>query len=362
VTAATQARPKPQGRYRSGHCGIGRHEQCRAVYAGTDCGCPCHLPEPAGPSAEAPAPVRTTGAGALTGLPIEPLEPGSEPWLRVMSASKVAAMLGLSPCESRFSLWHRMAGLIPAEPESDVTARGHYLEPGICAWLADQHPDWQILPGGCWQHAEDARFTAAPDRRAHIDGETRGVEVKTAADGDEWGQPGTDEIPVGYRAQVMWQMDVLGTRVTHVAVLGAFLSFAEYVVHYDATEAAFLRDEAAAFLASLPNGAAPERPDIDSHGATYQAVRALHPDIEPVDVEITPEVAEPYCRARHALQSAESAEALARSLLADQLGNARRARYAGHTIATRQVRGGGTPYVVAGRHLPTFDLDQESTP
>jgi hypothetical protein len=30
--------------YRSGWCGVGRHEGCAGVYAGTDCTCTCHQP------------------------------------------------------------------------------------------------------------------------------------------------------------------------------------------------------------------------------------------------------------------------------------------------------------------------------
>lgn len=293
------------------------------------------------------------------GAMIPPLVPGSDEWLRHMSASKISAVVGLSPYESRFSLWHRMAGLIPAEPDSDLLRRGHYLEPAIAAWFADQHPEYFVGPAGTFVSPHDPDFTATPDRLlsgapGHPEVAPALLECKSAADLDEWGEPGTDEIPKGYRAQVIWQMDCAGVGTVHIAVLTAFLEFVEYVVHYDADEAAYLRREGRAFLDSLPAGSAPQRPNLDEHTATYQAVRQLHPDIEDVDVELDVRLVQEFCGAKAALTAAERRFTAAKTAVADAVGSARRGRFDSHVIATRQAKGEGTPYLVAGRSLPTF--------
>ncbi|MCW2545395.1 MAG: hypothetical protein JWM40_2947 [Frankiales bacterium] len=299
---------------------------------------------------------------ALTGVAVPSLDPGSSAWLETMSASKVAAALGLSPYESPFSLWHRMAGRLTTDETDPRLQRGHYLEAGVVAWFADQHPDWLIQPGGSWAHPDQPRHTASPDRLLHFpSGEIRGLEVKTAADDDEWGLPGTDEIPVGYRVQVLWQMYVLGTRITHVAVLSAYLEMREYVVPYDETEIDLIRTRAQEFLDTLPGGRATQRPSIDSHHQTYEAIRRLHPLIDGSDVELDPETARQYCHARAQLKTATDAETYAKSLVADELGLGKRARFNGSTIASRQAKGDdGVPYVVAGRHLPTFDHEDSA--
>ena len=58
------------------------------------------------------APVLDTPTGVLIGT----FSPGSEEWLAAradgLGGSEVAAVLGLSPFESRFSLWHRKAGRV----------------------------------------------------------------------------------------------------------------------------------------------------------------------------------------------------------------------------------------------------------
>jgi len=279
----------------------------------------------------------TAVAETLTGVPIPPLDPGSAEWMRHLSASKIAAVVGLSPYESRYSLWHRMAGRLPDVDTKPHLARGHYLEAGVAAWFADQHPDWNLRPGGCWAHPQQPLFTASPDREAvTADGEIVGVELKTAADNDEWGQPGTDEIPPGYAAQVQWQMYVRGTRRTHVAMLSCYLEFREYVVDYDPDDVAFLATEAEGFLASLPGGPAERRPSIDDHDATYDAVRQLHPLIEHRDVEVPTDVALRYLAAVPAEKDAARELTGAKAALLDAMGTARRALLADAPIARRQ--------------------------
>ena len=71
-------------------------------------------------------------------VPTQTLDPGSPGWLRLMTASKVAAILGVSQWDSPRSMWHRMRNELPAEPQSTVQSRGHYLEPAVLAWWADQ--------------------------------------------------------------------------------------------------------------------------------------------------------------------------------------------------------------------------------
>src|SRR5689334_4090086 len=77
----------------------------------------------------------------MTGRWVTGIAPGSEEWLKTISASKVAAILGLSKWESPRSLWHQMRGDLPREEPTTAQSRGHYLEPAILAWFFDQHPE-----------------------------------------------------------------------------------------------------------------------------------------------------------------------------------------------------------------------------
>lgn len=266
--------------------------------------------------------------------------PGSPEWLQVMSASKIAAVLGLSPWESRFSLWHRMAGMV-GDDSNDSTRRGHYLESGILSWFADQHPDWQIAKTGTWLHPERAWQAATPDSIVVLpDGTHELVEAKTHAEMDKWGDPGTDDVPVYYRVQAMWQLDTLGLQRCHLAVLMPFLTFQPYVIEYNPTEAMLMRDAAVDFLADLANG---NRPPIDGSDATYQVIRQLHPDINGDDKEIPGYLASAYRRACTAYAEAKRDKQGLTSEILDTLGQARYATWQGERVAMRVPGRGQNP-------------------
>ncbi|MGC5012594.1 lambda-exonuclease family protein [Streptosporangium sp. DT93] len=291
----------------------------------------------------------------MTARQIPAIAPGSAEWLRYMSASKISAVLGLSPWESPYSLWCQMAGLVQRDEQTKAQARGHYLETSIANWMRDQHPEYELAPGGCWINEDRPWQLASPDGRFLADGRLVDLaEYKTDADGSGWGEPGTDEVPLYYRAQALWQMDTLGVSQVRFGVLTGRLEFREYVVDYDADDVRIMRERAEDFLDSL---LWQEMPDLDAHPATYEAVRFLHPDIadkkDPLaDVAVDDDLAAEFLTALAEADAASERMQAARTRLLGAMGSARRARWNGYTLATRQAKGGGTPYLVAGRNLP----------
>lgn len=272
--------------------------------------------------------------------------PGSAEWLAAradgLGGSEIAAVLGLSPFESRFALWHRKAGRIPPVAETDEMYWGSQLEDVVAAEFARRHPELRVRRTGMWRNRARPYQLGQPDRTAG----RQLLECKTARFDDEWGEPGTDEIPVYYRAQVLWYLDTLGRDECHVAVLISGSDYREFLVRYDPADAARMRAAAVEFMASLEAG---ERPDIDDHSATYLAVRELHPDIDPVSVEVPAAVALPYLDALAAAKDAGAAKRQACARLADAMGTAQKATYLGEVIATRAVRGDAPPHVRAAR-------------
>ena len=309
-----------------------------------------------------------SGLSTPTGVLIGRWEPGSAEWHTARSTrlggSSIAALLGLSPWESQYSLWCQMAGLVEKDKQTKEQARGHYLEDGIAAWFADQHPEYEVRPAGTYVHVERDYQLANPDRLllgmpGHFDGPgfRAGLEIKTDADASEWGQPGTDEIPPYYRPQVQWYMDTIGLPVWHVVVLTWRLEFREYVVHYDADDCAWMRDRAEDFLSSLFWR---EMPDLDHHPATYAAVRKLHPEINRDEQFVADlDLAVEYIQATTSLKVAQEREQSARTRLMEAMGTAYRAYYDGHRLARRQAKGGRSEERVAEKNLPdVFELER----
>lgn len=276
------------------------------------------------------------------------LEPGSPEWVREMTASKVAAVLGLSPWQSPFSLWYEMAGAVEHAGPTKAMTRGHYLEDAVARWIADQY-SLTLVSGRCWRNRARPWQVASPDRRV-VDPSIRSfgaptvavVEVKTAAEYERWGPDGSDEIPPYYRAQAVWQCDTLEVDTAYVGVLLPRLELRGYVIHPAPGEAEFIREECRMFLDSLAAG---EPPDVDTHGETYKTIRVLHPQITGEDYDVPPELARQYARSILGLRAAEDEYNLRRSQLAQQMGDRHRARYDGRTLADRRPGPKGSPYV-----------------
>lgn len=271
-------------------------------------------------------------------------KPGSAEWLKYMTASKISAVVGTSPYESRFSLWHRMAGTIGPQAEKPEMEYGDYLEPVLLQWFADQHPELHVLKGIWCSHD---RFGATPDGLwEDADGDQGLIECKTGRQAWEW----ADGVPPGYRDQVQWALWVTGEQVCYV-VADVAMEFREYRIVFDPIRAAYLVAEARKFLASLDAGKAPS---IDDSMHTYLALRELHPGIEDVDVEVPTRLARQWLRARSRVRFWEAAEQKAKNRIADLMTTARRATWRDWTLFNRQAKTGGTPYLVSGRKLPDF--------
>jgi putative phage-type endonuclease len=280
----------------------------------------------------------------ITATRLDGVEPGSDEWLRYITASKISAIVGLSPWESPFSLWHRMNGSLPADPETTEQDRGHRLEDAVCAWWADQHPEFAVLPSGMYVNDDRHWQAATPDKLAIAGEIIDALEAKTDASyGGEWGEELTDEIPPYYKCQAIWQLDTLGLQRCHVAVLTGGLRFRQYVVDYDREDAEFLRAAALDFLGTLARG---EEPDIDSHSATYSTLRKLHPDIEDRDELVDQALADEFRAAVHAHWEAEQRRDLVTARVAKVQGNA---HYAVDEAGKRfAVRKGNPPAVSPG--------------
>jgi putative phage-type endonuclease len=263
-----------------------------------------------------------------------------------IGASEVAAILGLSPWQSPYSLWHAKAHGWITDPSPEMQW-GTAMEPVIRQqWAADHGA--AVYTSGTWAHRTRRWQRCNPDglivditTACEPDRAVAGLEIKTCSGPDaEWGSPGTDEIPTYYRTQVMWCMDVIGVDVWHVAVsrFGRYPNY--YVVKYDPAEARLLRGHCAAFWRSLRHGIPPE---LDGSDATLQTVRRLHPDIDGEDVVVDERTADAFWDCREDLAMHQDFDRLATAELLTAMGTARRAIRADRTpVARRQPGRGGS--------------------
>lgn len=289
----------------------------------------------------------------MTALQIVNLEPGSPDWYRLMTASKVAAVMGQSKWHSPRSLWHVMHGDVQPDPQTEAQARGHYLEPAILAWFFDRHPELYRRYDVASTYV-DGWKAATPDA-VGWDADASAlypVEAKTDAGDYDWGESGTDEIPTGYALQGMWTLHVLGATRIYFPLLTSRLRFVEYHLDYSAEVGQYLEAKCRVFMDSLLLDTPPE---LDDHTATYEVLRKLNPDIDRGSrVELDEETARLYVESQALNDKATAASNAARSRIADRMGSAHKAYFDGQLVAYRKANGNGTPYVQAARTLPTF--------
>ena len=286
------------------------------------------------------------------------MKPGSPKWVRLVTASKVPAILGLSPWESPRTMWLEMRGeLVDDGGNAEAKARGHYLESGVVQWWLDQHG----RPGE-WAEQSLNRYedwgAATPDLVGDDDGfgNEYVLDAKTAATDDDWGTPGTDEAPAYYVAQSMWQLACRPqASVAYIAALFGRprLGFAEYVIERDDELIASIVAQCRAFYDSL---SADVPPPLSDNVAEYDAIRKTHVDIEPKGEVVLPD----DLADRYLLDLAHAARAdSTKAHVLDAMGRARLAKRSdGLTIARRQPKGDA---VVLARVAALPDLTQGAT-
>lgn len=288
--------------------------------------------------------------------------PGSPEWQRLVTASKVAAIVGLSPWDSPRSVWHVLRGEIPSDDGRNAAAksRGQYLENGILDWWVDQHPEFAHVKRqfyrelGDWAGAtpDAAAWTTRPSRFTDDLAPDAIVDAKTARDDDEWGTPGTDEVPAYYAAQMQWAMHLTGAHRGYIALLTTRLDLREYVLDYDPEVAHGLVAICHRFWQSTHNENA--APPIDDTVATLTTLKRLHPDVDTdAAVELDEPTARAFIDATTGLKAAEAADREARSTVLERMGNARIATHNGVTVARRQPNGRGISLVAVAKTYPT---------
>jgi putative phage-type endonuclease len=260
-----------------------------------------------------------------------------EAWLAArrkgIGASEIAAVLGISPWESPFSLYHRKVNGWEVT-ETEIMRTGTLLEPVIADWWIAQTDGWLMNPG-LMSHPDRDWQLATPDRLWCTERKLEGVlECKWVAQSwDHWGEPDTDDVPVHYRAQVQWQCDVVGAEHWYIAALGPG-GFRSYEGHRDEKDIAVMVEAGRRFMARIE---ASDPPPLDDHHATLATVKRLHPDLDDTEAQIPPDIAAGYRRACAMERTAKRVKARYETRLREAMGRARRATSGGTFVASRSI-------------------------
>lgn len=266
---------------------------------------------------------------------------------RVVGASEVAALFGVSPHTSHWSLWQIKAGHVaPPNLDNDPRVRwGLRLENVIAEAVAEERPQWTIQPGGHRQSSKVPGMGATLDRE--IGGSRPGVLELKAVDWmvrkREWG----DEPPPHILLQLQHQLAVTGREWGAVAALvgGNDLVIWEYQARPKVI--AEIEKRVRAFWQSVREN---KPPPVDGSTSTAETLAALYPEarVPMVDMRsdnMLPEACAGFLRAKEDRQAAEREEARCAAIIKDKAGEAETVMVNGFTVRLPAIK--ATPERVA---------------
>lgn len=180
-------------------------------------------------------------------------------WLQQRRAgiggSDVAAILGMSPWRTPLEVYLDKRGEAAPDFDNESMIWGRALEPVIRQQYAERTGREVAVPASILVHPKHEFMLA------NLDGVTdddRVLEVKTARSGQDWGEPGSAEIPEVYALQVQHYLAVTGFVVADVAVLIGGSDFRIYEVPADPELQGLMIEAEATFWQRVIDGNPPD--------------------------------------------------------------------------------------------------------
>ena len=234
-----------------------------------------------------------------------------------IGSSDIAAIIGLSPWATAYSVWAEKTGRLDNHDNDDTVKEfGRRAEAMIGPWFADLTG----LNASDWQHRAEhptwptARCTAdalvyEPTNSCGQQLLVGALEMKSTGWQRDW-----DEIPDHYDAQVQWQLEVLDLDHAWIAALHG-RRLAVYPIARRRDEGAWLLDTARRFWEDHVQADLP--PAVDGSWATSQALAGQHRTAGEVDITDHLDTIRRYVQARAEAGAAKKhADALANEIKA----------------------------------------------
>lgn len=211
------------------------------------------------------------------------MEASREKWLKVrrgsIGGSEAAAIMGLSPWKSAYTLWLEKTGQLQEEDKADNEAVhfGSLLENIVAAEFCHREGK-KVKKCGLYRSREFPFLTGSFDRL--VIGENAGLECKTtsAYARDKWDD---GQIPPAYYVQCQHYMLVSGLPRWYIACLVGGNHFVSWIVERDEGDIAMLLEAERAFWDKVQRGVMPE---IDGSDSTARSLKEIYKGgfVEPV--------------------------------------------------------------------------------
>jgi putative phage-type endonuclease len=179
---------------------------------------------------------------------------------KYLGGSDIGAILGLSQYRTPLQVWQEKVGQESPKADSMPLRFGSFAEAFIASEYARQtgqavveHPEPFIHPEHPFLAGHIDRFVMdEPDALFHSEGVLATktlLECKTASHyvKNQWGEAGTDEVPLNYLVQCAWYLLLTGCERADLAVFFSSTDFRIYTIHKDLELESTLLEKALAF-------------------------------------------------------------------------------------------------------------------
>lgn len=189
-----------------------------------------------------------------------------------IGGSDAAAVVGLNPYRSQYSLWAEKTGRVPGFDGNLTTEVGSYLEEFVAKKFAEETGKKVRRANQSFLNADFPFAIANIDRE--IIGEDAGLEIKTN-DSLNLHRFRGGEYPANYYVQSMHYMAVTGKERWYLAVLIGNKEFRWYTIERDEGEIQALMTAERMFWELVEKNIPPEP---DGMKATSDTLKALYPE------------------------------------------------------------------------------------
>ena len=215
-----------------------------------------------------------------------------------LGGSDIGAVLGFSRFRSAVDVWLEKTGRAVHDLDSLPIRFGTFAEEFVASEYAlstglplVSHPAALVHPVYSYMHGHIDRFVCDSPSIFDESGSlvaSRILECKTANPfaSHEWGDLGSDQVPMAYLAQCIWYMAITGIEQADLAVLMGNADFRIYEIHRDRELEEMVIDRAKIFWEEhvLADVAPPAQRESD--------LKLLFPKSSPTSVEASKEIAE----------------------------------------------------------------------
>lgn len=158
---------------------------------------------------------------------------------KYIGGSDIGAILGLSKFRTPFEVWMEKTGKETRELDSLPLRFGSFAEEFVASEYSRATGTELLHDESIYIHPTHSFMSAHIDRFILADGigkpPTRILECKTANPfaRSEWGEPGTDQVPMSYLCQCIWYMAITNIEQCDLAVLFGNSDFRIYEIERD---------------------------------------------------------------------------------------------------------------------------------